>query len=51
MTGRFTIVVLGAILRPLAGAAENLDTGAHKLIEAALGIFAILVKPVNSRIS
>lgn len=51
MTRRFIIVELGEIFWPLAGAANNLDTGAHKLVEAAPGIFAILVKPVNSRIS
>lgn len=41
MTGRLIVVVLGAIFWPLAGAAQNLDTGAHKLIEAAPGIYAV----------
>ena len=41
MAGRFVIVVLGAIFWPLAGAAQNLDTGAHKLVEAAPGIYAV----------
>jgi glyoxylase-like metal-dependent hydrolase (beta-lactamase superfamily II) len=41
MAGRFVIVVIGAIFWPLAGTAQALDTGAHTLVEAAPGIYAV----------
>ena len=44
MTVRFAASVLAAMLWPLTGTAQSLDTGAHTLIEAAPGIYAVEAK-------
>ncbi len=41
MTVRFATTVLAAMFWPLTGTAQSLDTGAHTLIEAAPGIYAV----------
>jgi cyclase len=41
MTGRFIAALFIVINWPLTGLAQNLDTGAHTLVEAAPGIYAV----------
>ena len=41
MTGRFIAALFFVIFWPLQGLAQNLDTGAHTLVEAAPGIYAV----------